>query len=223
MEEVGKARIWPASLRLVDNVQFQFGQALKLEQSSTEDLIDGIKKFYVTKVKGYDPEKMVAATVLFEGTKSSVDSQIKHINKIAAKHHGLEAGAENGLRGYFLTFVIAYFRDLGQNYSWLAESFETSCPWKQVVPLSRNVRKRIEDLCTKYGVGDKIFVSFRITQLYETGAAVYIYFGFNYQNVHDPLTIYDDVEAQARDEIIKNGGCVSHHHGIGKIRKRFAP
>lgn len=32
-EEVGKSRNWPASMRLVDNIQFQFGQALKTEQS----------------------------------------------------------------------------------------------------------------------------------------------------------------------------------------------
>lgn len=75
MEEVGKSRIWPTSLRLVDNVQFQFGQALKLEsESRTEDVIDAVKKFYVTKVKGYDPTKMVAATCLFEGTTRVVDS-----------------------------------------------------------------------------------------------------------------------------------------------------
>jgi len=29
--------------------------------------IDGMKKFYVTKMKGYDPEKMCVATLLFEG------------------------------------------------------------------------------------------------------------------------------------------------------------
>lgn len=80
MEEVGKSRIWPASLRLVDNVQFQFGQALKLEsESRTEDFIDMVKKFYVTKIKGYDPEKMVAATCLFEGDKTTVEAQKKFI------------------------------------------------------------------------------------------------------------------------------------------------
>ena len=72
-----------------------------------------LKKFYVTKIKGYEPDKMVAATCLFEGDLITVEAQKKHINKIAKKYHGLEAGAENGLRGYFLTFVIAYFRDLG--------------------------------------------------------------------------------------------------------------
>jgi alkyldihydroxyacetonephosphate synthase len=29
------------------------------------------------------------------------------------------------------------------------------------------------------------------------------------------------VEAAAREEIIKNGGSISHHHGVGRIRKEF--
>jgi len=168
MEEVGKSRIWPASLRLVDNIQFQFGQALKTEQSFSEDVIDAIKKFYVTKIKGYNPESMTAATALFEGTREVTAAQKKYVDATAAKYMGLEAGPANGLRGYFLTFVIAYIRDLGQNYNFIAESFETSCPWKQVVPLSKNVTKRINDLCQKHGVLDRIFASFRVTQLYET-------------------------------------------------------
>ena len=39
------------------------------------------------------------------------------------------AGEENGKRGFFLTYQIAYLRDFGLNYSVIAESFETSCPW----------------------------------------------------------------------------------------------
>jgi alkyldihydroxyacetonephosphate synthase len=42
---------------------------------------------------------------------------------------GLAAGAENGERGYMLTFAIAYIRDLGFEYYIVAESFETSVPW----------------------------------------------------------------------------------------------
>jgi len=111
---------------------------------------------------------MVAATALFEGSKETCASQKKFVAEVAAKYQGLEAGATNGLRGYFLTFVIAYVRDLGQNFNFIAESFETSCPWNQVVPLSKNVTKRIYDLCATHKVDDRIFVSFRITQLYET-------------------------------------------------------
>lgn len=59
--------------------------------------------------------------------------------------------------------------------------------------------------------------------MYETGAAVYIYFGFNYSEVPDDkvVYIYEEVENDCRDEILNSGGSISHHHGVGKLRKRF--
>jgi alkyldihydroxyacetonephosphate synthase len=35
------------------------------------------------------------------------------------------------------------------------------------------------------------------------------------------MEIYEFVENECRDEIMKNGGSISHHHGVGKLRKRF--
>ena len=32
---------------------------------------------------------------------------------------------------------------------------------------------------------------------------------------------YEVVEDAARDEVMLCGGCISHHHGVGKIRKKF--
>ena len=54
MEEMAKHRIWPASIRLVDNIQFQFGQAMKPQsESKREEIIDAIKKYFVLNIKGY--------------------------------------------------------------------------------------------------------------------------------------------------------------------------
>ena len=69
MDEMAKGRLWPASIRLVDNVQFQFGQALKpASESKKQDIIDAIKKYYVLNIKGFEPLKMCACTIAFEGT-----------------------------------------------------------------------------------------------------------------------------------------------------------
>jgi alkyldihydroxyacetonephosphate synthase len=53
------------------------------------------------------------------------------------------AGEENGLRGYFLTYVIAYIRDYVANYRFVAESFETSVPYRNLPTLCENVKKRL--------------------------------------------------------------------------------
>jgi alkyldihydroxyacetonephosphate synthase len=45
---------------------------------------------------------------------------MKVVYGIAKKHKGFKAGAENGERGYFLTFMIGYLRDFSLKYNFIA-------------------------------------------------------------------------------------------------------
>ena len=63
------------------------------------------------------------------------------------------------------------------------------------------------------------FVSTRISQVYDNGCTIYIYFGFLLRGLPDPMQIYSEIEREAREEIMLNGGSLSHHHGVGKLRK----
>ncbi|CAI2362092.1 unnamed protein product [Moneuplotes crassus] len=222
MREVGRSKIWPASIRLVDNLQFQFAVALKPESDSRwQTILDKIKKFYVLKIKGFDQESMCACTLVFEGTKEKTDKQQTFIYKLAKEYHGMKAGPENGIRGYFLTFVIAYLRDFACNHNYIAESFEASVPWDKMDKLCYNVKDRVYASARNKGVQGFVFVSCRVTQVYETGCTIYVYFGFSLEGLKDPLHAYEEVEHDARDEILRCGGALSHHHGVGKIRKSF--
>lgn len=35
------------------------------------------------------------------------------------------------------------------------------------------------------------------------------------------VDIYEDIEHRSREACFKYGGSISHHHGVGKLRKRF--
>lgn len=108
----------------MDNKQFVFGMALKTEEKSKlHEAVNAAKKYFITEVMGFEPSKMVLATILFEGSANEVDMQIKVISALAKKHKGFKAGPENGERGYFLTFMIGYIRDFGFKYNFIAESF----------------------------------------------------------------------------------------------------
>uniref|UniRef100_A0A8C9WBX0 Alkylglycerone-phosphate synthase n=1 Tax=Scleropages formosus TaxID=113540 RepID=A0A8C9WBX0_SCLFO len=224
LREVAKQRCAPASIRLMDNAQFQFGHALKPQVSSIfTSFLDGLKKFYITKFKGFDPHHLCVATLLFEGDRERVLQHEKQVYDIAAKFGGLAAGEDNGQRGYMLTFVIAYLRDLGMDYYVIGESFETSVPWDRVLDLCRNVKERIVRECRERGVQFPPLATCRVTQTYDAGACVYFYFAFNYRGLADPVNIYGRVEHAAREEILANGGSLSHHHGVGKLRKHWMP
>lgn len=110
LREIAEHRLQPASIRLIDNEQFQFGQSLKPRPTVLGRCMESVKRAYLTRLKGFDVTKMCVATLVFEGEADDVKRQEAQINRIATKHDGLAAGAENGERGYVLTFVIAYIR-----------------------------------------------------------------------------------------------------------------
>ncbi len=105
--------------------------------------MNAAKKYFITEIMGFDPNKMTLCTILFEGSADEVNLQQKTITALAKKHKGFKAGAENGERGYFLTFMIGYIRDFGMRYNFIAESFETSIPWKDVSKMCAAVNRRI--------------------------------------------------------------------------------
>lgn len=110
LREVAKQRLQPASIRLIDNEQFVFGQALKPAGGVLSSLSSALQRAYITGVKGMDMEKIAIVTLVFEGTAKDVKIHEQKIFAIAAKHGGFSAGSTNGEKGYILTFVIAYIR-----------------------------------------------------------------------------------------------------------------
>lgn len=100
VREIAKKRCQPASIRLMDNEQFKFGQGLKADGGFFSHVGEYFKKFALTKIKGVDLDKLCVATLLFEGEKEEIERQEKLIYEIATKYDGFSAGATNGMKGY---------------------------------------------------------------------------------------------------------------------------
>ena len=135
----------------------------------------------------------------------------------------MKAGGENGRRGYQLTYSIAYIRDFLMNYYIIAESFETSVPWSNALALATMSNAGFWRNTSARSCRVSRFVTARVTQLYRTGVCIYFYFGFYYKGIPNPQEVYLELENIARDEILKSGGSLSHHHGVGKLRRAFLP
>jgi alkyldihydroxyacetonephosphate synthase len=220
--DLQRSGVVPASVRVMDNTQFHFGQALKpAHKGLAAQLKSRAEKLLVTRVKGYDPFTMAVATVVFEGSAQEVEFQERTLYAIAKEHGGMPAGAANGERGYQLTFGIAYIRDLAFEHCSIAESFETSVPWSRAMELYERVKARVHREHAKRKLPGRPFFTGRITQVYPTGVAMYFYLGFYAKGVPDPVKHYSEMESAAREEILACGGSLSHHHGVGKIRQRF--
>ena len=213
----------PASIRLVNNTEFRFGQALKPAPTFLHGLIDRAKKLFLFKVKRFDPLKMAACTIVMEGTPREVATQRETIFSLASDFGGMSGGASNGRRGYTLTFGIAYIRDFFNQFHIMGETFETSVPWSKIHDVIGAVEKELAQQAQTHSLPRKPYLAYRVTQTYHTGVCIYFTMGFSGKGLQEPDHIYHQVESSLREAILDNGGSLSHHHGIGKIRRSFLP
>jgi alkyldihydroxyacetonephosphate synthase len=219
--ELTQTGVLPASVRLLDNVQFRFGSALKPRPTFMDELVNKIQKFFLLKIKKFDPDELCAATIVMEGNKSEVEYQEKLIYKIAKKHGGIPGGEGNGKRGYQLTYAIAYIRDFLTDFHIIGETYETTVPWSKVHDVIDAVAQKVDEKHRAYGLPGRPYISPRITQLYHTGVCIYFTHGFSTKGVENPDKIFSEIEHSLRQTIIDAGGSISHHHGVGKLRKDF--
>ena len=122
-----------------------------------------------------------------------------------------------------LTFGIAYIRDFFNRFGILGETFETSVPWNRVLDVCRAVEVELAERCREHGVAGRPYLSYRVTQTYHTGVCIYFTMGLSGRGLDRPIESYHAIETCLRETILNNGGSLSHHHGVGKIRSRFLP
>lgn len=221
--ELTRAGVLPASIRLLDNIQFRFGSALKSRPTATEAMMSQIQKFFLLRVKGIDPHELCAATIVMEGTAAEVAYQEKVLYQLAPRHGGISGGSGNGQRGYMLTYAIAYIRDFLADFHIIGETYETTVPWDKIGPVIEAVTTRAFQKHKEYGLPGRPYVSPRITQLYHTGVCIYFTHGFSTKGVEAPDVVFGKIEHSLREAIMAAGGSISHHHGVGKLRKDFVP
>lgn len=223
LRAVQAAGIRPASIRLTNNTEFRLGQALGRARRGTRALVARLTKAYVTRVKRFDPERMVACTVVMEGSAAEVRQQARGLFGLLGQHGGLSGGPENGRRGYAVTFAIAYIRDFLNKLGILGETFETSAPWSRIHDITGAVEAELRRLCTERGVPGRPYLSYRISQSYRTGVCIYFTMGFCGRGLADAERTFHEIEHRMREVVLEQGGSLSHHHGVGKIRQDFVP
>lgn len=211
----------PASVRLLDNAHFRLGQALREDTSFLESVGAAAWHLVSSTFRSMSSKTIVCATLSFEGSHDEVREQRRQIRKLANRHGGLSLGSQVGRSGYELTYVIAYLRDFALSYNYLGDSFETFAPWSKVQQVITATKSKIVEEHERRRLPGEVFVGCRVTQLYHDGACIYFYVCMYCGTVVDASSVFTEIESSARKEILRHGGSLSHHHGVGKIRNEF--
>jgi len=211
----------PASVCLIDNEQLHMAQAMAKESSGFRKILKAALLGSASILNNFEATSIVAVTISYEGSCDEVALQKMLIRKLSKKHGAMLSGSTIGKAGYNLTFAIAYLRDFALTYSFLAESFETFVPWSKLSNLVEKTKQRVVNEFGLRCLPGRPMISARVTQLYDNGVCVYFYLCLNLEKVDDPSVVFGEIEHCAREEILDQGGSLSHHHGIGKLRAPF--
>ena len=223
MYEIAHSNLIPASSRLMDNSMVRFASALKEEKTGFNKLVNSIKNFIVFKIKGFDPKRCVVAIFKMEGSSQEVKFQRNNLKILAKKYNPVFAGAGQGKSGYNLTLAIAYIRDFFMDQNIIGETLESAVPWSDVVKVSEAVTKKLKDLHEKHNLPGTFLFGSRLSKVYHSGACMYNTIAMSFKGIKKPEEVFGEIEHELRKTIIANGGSISHHHGVGKLRKDFIP
>ena len=221
MYDLFHSNMVPASARLADNLQIRLGNALKEEKEGLAGALDRFKKYILFNVKGVNPEKFTAGVFKIEGSRQEVLHQRTNLKTLAKKHDGILAGESTGRSGYLATMVIAYIRELIFTQNILGETMETAVPWSKINQVKEGAHELVNKLHKEHGLPGKPFFTSRISKIYHTGVCMYNTIAMSYDGIENPEDIFTSIEHKMRANFIKNGGSISHHHGVGKLRKDF--
>lgn len=209
-----QADLRPAVLRLSDPQET--AMALLLARSPRPSLKERLGHLYV-RFRGFDLQSSALLLLIFEGPDSLVSVAKREAHRHARS--GLHLGSLPARNWMKERFRHPYLRDDLLDRSIMVDTLETAAPWQKLPELYAAVRQALSDAVLATAPGALVFG--HLSHGYPDGASLYFTFMARQQPGQE-LEQWQTVKTAATEAILKHGGALSHHHGIGSVHKPWA-
>ncbi len=89
------------------------------------------------------------------------------------------------------------------------DTMEVAAPWSRMLPMYRAVREAL---------GVNCFVMAHFSHAYPDGASIYFTMAGSAKDDRAAEELYDATWARALEAVVRAGGSLSHHHGVGRSK-----
>jgi alkyldihydroxyacetonephosphate synthase len=169
----------------------------------------------ISKIKKYGFEEGYSFLVVgYEGLAEQVELEKAIVHRVCGHNNGIAKGTKPGDDWFASRFSTKKIQDHHAIRGGTSDAIEVAAPWDCIGNVWQEMRKALEPLARE--------VECHFSHVYHTGASVYVIF--------HAVTDGDDYEGQKRylqcaraaiEASLKNGGNISHHHGIGKLKADY--
>lgn len=156
------------------------------------------------------------------GTKIQCQSALKMTKQFLRKHKGIYIGTGLGKHWEHSRFRSPYLRQGFWDAGIVVDTMETCLDWSLVPAAVKCMESDIanalkSDSNTSADTDEHIHVFTHLSHFYGQGCSVYTTFLFRMdQDYEKTLQRWMKLKAAGAEAIVKNGGTISHQHGVGK-------
>ena len=212
--ELMQAGLAPAVLRLSDEAETESVLALRAAPHGLSAAVEGAGRWYLAR-RGLSLESGAVMILGFEGDEAEVRGDRAVAGRVLRRHGAASLGGGPGRAWKRGRYEAPHLRDLLLDRGVMIDTLETAITWEHYLPLYAAVRDALRD-----ALGERSVVMAHLSHSYTNGGSIYYTF-LAPQERGAELEQWDRVKAAATDAVVRNGGALSHHHGIGVEHRRW--
>lgn len=156
----------------------------------------------------------------FTGSKELCELEKNKVSKIFKKLKPVSLGTSMGDKWKAKRFHVPYLRETLWEAGYVVDTLETACIWPKVNGMVFAIENALEQALRS--INEKVYAFTHLSHLYPQGSSVYTTYiyrmGPTYQ---DTLNRWNQLKSAASRAIVKEGGTISHQHGVGKDHKPY--
>jgi len=153
-------------------------------------------------------------TVGITGTRRLHRTALKEASRIFREERAVQAGRYLGRKWGENRFRAPYLRNSLWEHGYCIDTLETAVNWDRVSLLMAAVESALT--AALVGEREKVLVFSHLSHLYSQGSSIYTTYLFRAADSYDTtLSRWRRLKKAGSESIIKHGGTITHHHGVG--------
>jgi len=152
------------------------------------------------------------AIVGCEGAGPEAREHLAAVIQAAQRLGGTDLGPGPGDRWFRTRYHVSFKLPRVLQQGGFADTMETAAPWSQVRGLYDAVRR---------AVSPHVLVMAHLSHAYHEGCSIYFTFVGYASSVVATRALYQRTWDAALDAVLRAGGTITHHHGVGVLKRDF--
>ncbi len=153
-----------------------------------------------------------ALVVMLEGHERLIAESLKIIDNICSDLNATDLGEKTAIHWHEHRYSVSYKASKLFSEGAFTDTMEVATTWDNITNLYNGVVAALKSSC---------LVLAHVSHVYNEGAAIYFTIVAPLTGLKSTLSRYDKIWDTAMTAVERHGGILSHHHGIGRLKKKF--